>query len=66
MFNKVASLKVTLLHGSFSRLLSCTNGTKSRKGSQLKNQYFKGCFKNTVFPSYGQGNQVFKLILRFY
>ena len=26
-------LKVTLLHGCFSRLLNCTNGTKSRNTS---------------------------------
>ena len=29
------SLKVTLLHGCFSRFLNCTNGTKSRKTSQF-------------------------------
>ena len=29
------SEKVTLLHGCFSRFLNCTNGTKSRKASQL-------------------------------
>ena len=29
-----ALLKVTLLHGSFSRFLNCTNGTKSHKTSQ--------------------------------
>ena len=28
-------LKVTLFHGCFSRLLSCTNGNKSRKTSQI-------------------------------
>ena len=28
-------LKVTLLHGCFSRFLNCTNGTKSRKASQI-------------------------------
>ena len=28
-FSKVALLKVTLLHGCFSRFLICTNGTKS-------------------------------------
>ena len=28
-------LKVTLLHGRFSRFLNCTNGTKSRKASHL-------------------------------
>ena len=27
-------LKVTLLHGCFSRFLNCTNGTTSRKTSQ--------------------------------
>ena len=29
-------LKVALLHGCFSRFLSCTNGTKSRKTSYIK------------------------------
>ena len=28
-------LKVTLLHGYFSRFLNCTNGTKSRNASHL-------------------------------
>ena len=28
-------LKVTLLHGCFSRILNCTNGTKSRNASHL-------------------------------
>ena len=28
-------LKVRLFHGCFSRFLNCTNGTKSRKASQL-------------------------------
>ena len=28
-------LKLTLLHGSFSRFLNCTNGTKSRNAPQL-------------------------------
>ena len=28
-------LKVTLLHGCFSRFLNCTNGTKSRKASHI-------------------------------
>ena len=28
-------LKLTLLHGYFSRFLNCTNGTKSRKISQM-------------------------------
>ena len=29
-------LKVTLLHGLFSRFLNCTNGTKSRKASPVR------------------------------
>ena len=33
MFN---FLKVTLFHGCFLRLLNRTNGTKSRKASQMK------------------------------
>ena len=28
-------LKVTLLHGCFSRFLNCTDGTKSRKTSHI-------------------------------
>ena len=28
-------LKVTLLHGCFSRFLNCTNGTKSRNASHV-------------------------------
>ena len=28
-------LKVTLLHGCFSRFLNCANGTKSRNASQM-------------------------------
>ena len=35
-FSKVAGLlKVTFLHGCFSYFLNCTNGTKSRKTSQV-------------------------------
>ena len=30
-------LKVTLLIGCFSRFLNCTNGTKSRNASHIKN-----------------------------
>ena len=29
-------LKVTLLHGCFSRFLNCANGTKSRKTSHIE------------------------------
>ena len=32
--------KLTFLHGRFSRFLSCTNGTKSRKISHLKSRSF--------------------------
>ena len=32
-------LKVTLLHGCFSRFLNCTNGTKSRNASHMRNLY---------------------------
>ena len=36
--SKVAAwLKITLLHGCFSRFLNCTNGTKSRKASHINN-----------------------------
>ena len=35
-FNKVAGFTtLTLIHGCFSRLLNCTNGTKSRKASHM-------------------------------
>ena len=34
-------LKVTLLHGCFSRFLNCVNGTKSRKTSHMKRSLFK-------------------------
>ena len=40
-FNKVAGfkpatlLKLTLLHGSFSRFLNCTNGIKSRNAPHM-------------------------------
>ena len=30
-------LKVTLLHGCFSRFLNCTNGAKSRKAFRISN-----------------------------
>ena len=42
-FNKVAKitkitlLKLTLLHGCFSRFLNCTNGTKSRNAPHISN-----------------------------
>ena len=37
-FSKVAgfSLKLTFLHGCFSRILNCTNGTKSRNAPHIK------------------------------
>ena len=31
-------LKVTLLHGCFSRFLNCTNGAKSQKASHITSQ----------------------------
>ena len=41
-FGKPAtSLKVTFLHGCFSRFLNCTNGTKSRKASHLLFEGYK-------------------------
>ena len=49
-FSKVAGFKrailvrVTLLHGCFSRFLHCTNGTKSRDASQMIISY---CLKRT-------------------
>ena len=36
----VIGLKFALLHGSFSRFLNCTNGTKSRNASQSLAWYF--------------------------
>ena len=55
---KLQTLKLTLLHGCFSRFLNCTNGTKSRNASQLvKRGFLKAsfnlpknlCLKMTVF-----------------
>ena len=41
-FSKVATLlKVTLLHGCFSRLKNCSHGTKSRKAPQLRDCGFE-------------------------
>ena len=34
-FHPATLLKVTLLHGCFSRFLNCTNGTESRKTSHM-------------------------------
>ena len=34
-WRSVTLLKVTLLHGCFSRFLHCTNGTKSRNESHM-------------------------------
>ena len=34
-FKKCCFCKVTPLHGCFSRFLNCTNGSKSRKASQM-------------------------------
>ena len=34
----VTLLKLTLLHGCFSRFLNCTNGTKSRNASHIRSQ----------------------------
>ena len=36
-YKSATLLKLTLLHGCFSRFLNCTNGTKSRNASQMKN-----------------------------
>ena len=35
MWSDATLLKVTLLHGCFSRFLNCTNGTKLRKTSHM-------------------------------
>ena len=34
-------LKVTLLHGCFSRFLNCTNGTKSYKASHMFHEFLR-------------------------
>ena len=34
-FKSATLLKLTLLHGSFSRFLNCTNGTKPRNAAHL-------------------------------
>ena len=39
-FQPVTLLKVTLLHGCFSRFLNCANGTRSRKTSQMVLHYY--------------------------
>ena len=36
MLQLATLLKVTLLHGCFSPFLNCTNGTESRKASEMK------------------------------
>ena len=35
-FSKIAGLKLTLLHGCFSRFLNCTNGTKLRNAPHIR------------------------------
>ena len=34
-------LKVTLIHGCFSRFLNCINGTKSRNASHMNSHFYK-------------------------
>ena len=41
----VKLLKVTLLHGCFSRFLNCTNGTKSRRHHLCINNKYKNSWK---------------------
>ena len=36
VFKPTTLLKVTLLHGCFSRFLNCIDGTKSRKKSHIQ------------------------------
>ena len=65
-------LKVTLLHGCFSRFLNCTNGTKSRKAPQmihdsqdiLKNVLYLKCWyssRHQSFQSWWNGVNYTKL-----
>ena len=42
-------LKVTLIHGYFSRFLNCTNGTKSRNASHMKMSKCVTCVQNIIF-----------------
>ena len=45
-FSKITTLlKLTLLHGCFSRFLNCTNGTKSRNAPQMWNDKRKESVK---------------------
>ena len=41
-------LKVTLFHGCFSRLLNCTNGTKTNKASQIQKKVMSQSWGNRV------------------
>ena len=40
----VTFLKLTLLHGCFSRFLNCTKANKSRNASHLRNKAIPGLF----------------------
>ena len=53
-FSKVTgfSLKVTFLHGCFSRFLDCTNGTKSRNTSQIHSTKFLQIIKVWIVNSH--------------
>ena len=42
-------LKITLLHGCFSRFLNCTNGTKSYKASYLECRWSSSSFKRIEY-----------------
>ena len=44
----LVKVKVSLLHGCFPCLLNCTNGTKSRKASQIVKQNQRSIFKKKV------------------
>ena len=48
-------INVTLLHGCFSRFLNCTNGTKSRKTSQIAEI-------EITYESHGYVTEKFRLI----
>ena len=67
----VTLLKLTLLHGCFSRFLYCTNGTKSRKASHIiKNVNDKYLLifvekKNFYGPFYGWGSTTSRLESHF-
>ena len=49
IFESATLLKVTLLHGCFSRFLNCTNGTKLHNASHMKMSKCVTCIQNIIF-----------------